>query len=197
MLTHEYIKSVYKKYGYPFLEKPFQVNPFGIRSKDLSTVNLYNDIIGFAFKDAFGVGQCLAFRGTTKPGLYWLKNKLGNVNGTFILAPGFYEDCWQLSQHHYGKPNAYDAYVQSKAGVFLGWRDNDSDGQFDMAGKPTFTDVSGLNQHHGADKDLVGAYSAACQVIEQDKEHFIGVAVGKRHIELYTNSLNYALFQAQ
>lgn len=195
-LSYAFIESVYKKYGYPFLTGPFQDNIGAFRSADLKTVNLYNDVIFHAFKDAFGNGIVLAFRGTTKPGLYWLKNKLGGVKGTFILAPGFYEGAFKLGQHHVGKPNAYDAFVQAKQGLFKGWRDNDSDGEFDMTGDPTFTDVQGLNQHHGADSALVGPYSAACMVIEQDKEHFIGVAVGKRHIELYPNSFNLALFQS-
>lgn len=195
IVSYDFIKSMYRQHGYEFLEGQFQNNPFAFRSADLKSVNLYNDIIGHAFKDEFGNGVALAFRGTTKPGLYWLKNKLGGVKGTFILAPGFYPGAFKLGQHHVGKPNAYDAYVQAKSGLFIGWRDNDSDGEFDMVGPPTYTDVVGLNQHHGNDGELVGPYSAACQVIQEDKEHFIGVAVGKRHIELYPNSFNYALFQ--
>ena len=195
-LTYEFVRSLYAKYYYPFLTGPYRVNLFGIRSKKL-LVNEFDDVLGIAWDDFYGMGQCLAFRGTTDPGLYWLKNKLGNINGTFILAPGFYDECFKLGFHNVGKPNAYRAFVQSGPGVFRGWRDDDSDGEFDMDGIPTYTDVTGLNLHHANDAEYVGPYSAACQVLQSDREHQVMVALGERHAELYSNIFNYALFQSQ
>ncbi len=195
-LTHEYIRSLYARYYYKFLTRPYEINLFGIRSKKL-LVNEFDDVLGIAWEDFYGMGQCLAFRGTTDPGLYWLKNKLGNINGTFILAPNFYEECFTLGYHNVGKPNAYRAFVQAPSADFVGWRDNDADGQFDMSGLPTWKDVTGLNLHHAKDAQYVGQYSAACQVCQSDREHQVMVALGERHAELYSNIFNYALFQSQ
>lgn len=194
-LTYELVRSLYAKKYYTFLTRPYELNIGGFRGKDL-VVNEFDDVIFVAYKDFYGMGQCLTFRGTTDPGLYWLKNKKGNPNGTFILAPNFYEDCFELGFHHAGKPNAYPAFVQAPTAKFVGWRDNDSDGEFDMHGPPNWTDVTGLNLHHGSNMKYVGAGSAACQVVQSEKEHKVLVALGERHAELYGNLFNYALFQA-
>jgi hypothetical protein len=191
-LTHEYVRSLYARYYYSFLTRPYELNLFGIRSKKL-LVNEFDDVLGIAWEDFYGMGQCLAFRGTTDPGLYWLKNKLGNINGTFILAPGFYEECFELGYHR----GSYRAFVQAAPGIFRGWRDDDSDGHFDMSGLPTYTDVTGLNLHHANDAEYVGPTSAACQVVQSDREQQVMVALGERHAELHKNLFNYALFQAQ
>lgn len=193
-LTYDFIRSLYAKYYYSFQKGPYVANLFGIRSKDL-LVNEFNDVIGVAYEDYYGMGQCLAFRGTTDPGLYWLKNKMGNINGTFILAPGFYENCFELGNHNRNKPSAYRAFVQTPQADFRGWRDNNSDGKPDMDGLPVWTDVTGLNLHHAKDAEYVGPWSAACMVVQNEHEHRIIVEVGERHAELCRNLFNFALFQ--
>lgn len=91
-LTYNDIVQLYQKHGYPFYTKPYDLNLFGIRSSSL-TVDEFNDPLGVAYTDMFDAGVLLLHKGTTKPGLYWLKNKMGSVNGTFILKPGHYRKC--------------------------------------------------------------------------------------------------------
>jgi len=197
-ITYDFIQSSYAKYGYKFYDQgKYNINLFGIRPKN-PLVNEFGCILGVAYLDEFLIKQCLTFRGSTLPGLYYLKNKLGNVNGTFILAPGQHVKCWKAGYHHIGKPNQYEAYQQAGPGVFKGYRDNDKDGQLDMTGT-LYTDVAGLNGHttKETDTDIVGAYSAGCQVVRDDKEHAIWLNVGKRSAELYGNLFTYTLFQRQ
>jgi hypothetical protein len=193
-LTYDIVGKMYADLGYRFYnEGKCNVNIFGVR-KSLQ-VDIFNDIIGIAYRDENDAPQLKAFVGTTDPGLYWLKNKLGNVNGTFILKPGYYPKCWKIGQHK----GEYEALVQSVSGLFQGWRDNDSDGELDMNGK-IFTDVAGLNLHTTSHlrgmADKVGAYSAACQVIRYVADYRQLMSIVKKSAELYGNQFSYALFDA-
>lgn len=198
-IDYDFVQSMYLARAYKFYNaEPFNVNLFGIRNKDMSVVNQFNDLLGVAFLDEFLNKQCLVFQGTTKPGLTYLKDKLGNVNGTAILCEGQHKKCWMIGIHNAGKEHAHEAYRQSGDGVFKVWRDNNSDGKFDLAG-PIYTDSQGINGHTTRDFDVVnvGGFSAACQVVQDDKEHQIWVAVGKRAAELYSNIFTYTLFRQQ
>jgi hypothetical protein len=192
-LTYETVGNMYAKAGYKFYDTgKYNVNIFGIR-KDL-TVDLFNDVIGIAYRDEKNNAQLKAFVGTTDPGTYWLKEKLGNMNGTFILMEGFYPKCWKIGKHK----GEYEALVQAGPDVFRGWRDNNSDNKMDMVGK-IYTDVQGLNCHttsHLKGKaDKVGAYSAACQVLKYTADHLQMMTICKKSAELYGPLFSYALFK--
>lgn len=196
-IGYDFIKSLYTSKGYKFYDSgKFNVNLFGIRNKDLTTVDKFNDLIGVAFLDEFLNKQCLVFAGTTKPGLTYLKHKLGNPNGTGILCEGQHAKAWTIGIHNAGKEHAHEAYRQAGPGVFKVWRDNNSDGKPDFSGT-IYTDVQGLNGHTTREFDItrVGSFSAACQVIQDDKEHQVWLAVGKRSAELYGNLFTYTLFR--
>ena len=191
-LTYDIVANMYAEKGYKFYDTgKFNVNIFGIR-RDL-TVNLFNDTIGVAFRDAQNNPQLKTYPATTDPGYYWLKNKIGNIRGTFILAPGYYPKCWKTGQHK----GQYYALVQAQDGLFKGWRDKDSDGVLDMSG-PIYTDVKGLNLHTTSHlrghADKVGAYSAACQVIQKTIHHgeFMGIIDWAKKV--YSDAFSYALF---
>lgn len=190
--TYHDIKSLYKQHGYPFREGTFNVNPFAIRARDM-VVDEFNDIIGVVFIDNFLNYQCLTFKGTTKPGLYYLKNKLGNIDGTFILKPGFFPDCWVKGKHR----GQYEALVQAGPGVFSGWRDADADGELDMHGT-IYTNVTGLNLHTTSfvsEVDKVGPYSAGCQVVEDGRDFIVLKTICYKSIDLWKPTLDFALFQ--
>jgi hypothetical protein len=193
LLNYDLLEGAYKKRSFVFLKRPYEVNVGGIRSKN-PVVNEFNDVLFIAYLDGFGQKQCLCFKGSTLPGLYYLKNKLGNVKGTFIVQPGQNINAWELSFHHIGTPEQYEAYRQ--VGTILGWRDDNADGKFDFSG-PTYSDGQGVNGHHAADKAAVGAYSAGCFVVQDKEEHLIWIAPAKRHVELYGNHINLTLFQEQ
>ena len=192
-LSYDNIKNVYEKMGYKFYDngKKYNVNLFGIRSKDM-LVNEWNDILGVAYLDEFGKQNVLLHKGTTKPGYYYLKKKKGNVNGTAILIPNQYPHCWSLGLHN-GKYKA----LRQVGKPFEVWRDDDSDGELDYSGK-IYKNVTGLNMHTESlinKTEKVGAYSAGCQVREFDKEHFMVIELIERSAELYGNKFTYTLFE--
>jgi hypothetical protein len=198
-LSYDQVKEMYAQKGYVFHEGKYGANLGALRNKDTQTVDEFNDRLFVAYLDAFLNKHLLIFSGTTKPGLTSLQGVPMNKNGTFILCPGQYLNCWKVGYHHESDPvKRYEAYQQIGPKVFKGWRDNDKDGKFDYSG-PVYDDVLGLNGHRAGVNDTtkVGPYGFACQVVQDDKEHAIWLAVGKRHAELYGNSLNYTLFQLQ
>src|SRR5678816_2471514 len=140
-ITYDFIHSLFQQKSFLFREENEYTNIFFYLSKDL-TPDHFNDLIGVAYKDYFGNKQCLVFPGTTKPGMHYLKDELGNPKGTFIMAPGQYKDCW-MAGIHAGK---YMAWVQSGPNVFKGWRDLNLDGKLDMNGL-LYSDCQGVDGH--------------------------------------------------
>ena len=191
-LEYSLLKNTIESKGYVFFDdRAYNINIFGIRSSDL-IVNEFNDYMGIAYRDDFNNPVLQLFKATTKPGLYWLKNKLGNVNGTAILIPGQYRGCWRLGYHR-----SYEAMEQKGLGIFKVWRDNDSDGHLDT-NRPVYDNVRGLNGHttsFNSDIDKVGAYSAGCQVIQDDLDFKIFLSIIKKSANYYGNAFSYTLLE--
>lgn len=191
-ISYNNLRNAMESKGYVFFDNGFyNVNIFGIRSNN-QTVNEFNDFFGIAYRDEFNNTNLNLFRATTKPGLYWLKNKVGNVNGTAILIPGQYRKCWKLGYH-----NSYQALVQNGMNIFNVWRDNDSDGELDINGK-IYKDVSGLNGHTTSfknDVDKVGAYSSGCQVVQDVLDFKLFLSIIIKSANNYSNVFSYTLME--
>lgn len=191
-VNYDILSNIYQQKGYAFFDSgSYNLNVFGIRSGDLLT-DEFNDLIGVAYRDDTGNKQLLTFKSSTKPGYYWLKEKMGNMNGTAILIPGQYRSCWELGFHR-----NYEALVQRPTYSFRTWRDNDSDGELDMEG-PVFEDVTGLNLHTTSFKneiEKVGKYSAGCQVIQDDLDFRILLALLLKSSATYGTRFSYTLLE--
>lgn len=192
-LTYDSIKGFYSFKGYPFAEQREVINLGGIRNKE-KLLDQFNDIIFALYLDGFGRKECLLFPGTTKPGLHYLKQALGNPKGTFIVALGFHKNALKLGLH-----NGYDALVQSGPGVWSGHRDPNSDGVLDESG-PIYTDSTNVDLHRTrADinvNNVVDRFSAGCQVLWEDSHLGMLLYLVKRTFEITKKStIDYALFQ--
>lgn len=192
-INYSFIKGLYQQNGYPFSEVKEVVNLFGIRSKD-KLLDQFNDVIGMNLLDQFGRPLCLIFPGTTKPGLHYLKQELGNPKGTFIVAKGFHKDALMVGLH-----NGYEALVQSGPGVWTGHRDINSDGILDETG-PIYTDSTNVDLHRTRDDlnvtNVVDKFSAGCQVLWEDKHLGVILSLVKRSFEItVTSKISYALFE--
>lgn len=191
-ITYQEIKKLTIKEGYVWFTGPMNLNIFGLRNAD-RVVNLFNDIIGIAYTDADGREQCKFWHGSTKPGLFYLGDKLMNGKGTFILMPGFYKACWQLGLHK----QQYRALVQRGTGIFKGWRDANKNGILDYTGK-IWTDVAGLNLHttsYKTNQEKVGAWSAGCQIIQNAVDFEECMNIVEQSAKLYGSVFSYKLFQ--
>lgn len=188
------VAYAYGRAGYKFYDNgKYNINLFGIRNSSM-IVDEWNDLLCVAYRDEDNTPRLMVHKGSTKPGLYWLKTKLGNINGTAILMPGQYPKCWQIGFHN----NQYLALTQ-KGMPFRVWRDADGDSRFDYDGE-VFTDVTGLNMHTESylrETEKVGMYSAGCQVRADNDEHDEVMAVCQKSAGLYGSSFTYALFTEQ
>lgn len=192
-INYSFIKGLYQQNGYPFSEVKEVVNLFGIRNKD-KLLDQFNDVIGMNLVDQFGRPCCLIFPGTTKPGLHYLKQELGNPKGTFIVAKGFHTDSLKPGLH-----NGYEGLVQSGPGVWRGHRDINSDGILDETG-PIYTDSTNVDLHRTRDDlnvtNVVDKFSAGCQVLWEDKHLGVILSLVKRSFEItVTSKISYALFE--
>ncbi|WP_421752748.1 hypothetical protein [Croceimicrobium sp.] len=186
------LQAVYAAKGYRFFDQgAFNLNLFGIRNAS-AQVDEFNDWMGVAFRDEWLNPRLLLFRASTKPGLYYLKHKILNVNGTAILIPGQYRGAWKLGHH-----NGYEALQQRSEGVFKVWRDADHDAQFDYSG-PIYTDVQGLNGHttsFRSEVERVNRYSAGCQVVQDDLDFNCLMLIVKKSLDYFSNSFSYTLLE--
>jgi hypothetical protein len=191
-LNYQQVQAVLLAKGYRFFDRGiYNLNLFGIRNASLE-VDSFNDWLGVAFRDEWANPHCLLFRGSTKPGLYYLKQGMLHKKGTAILIPGQYRGAWKLGYHR-----GYEALQQRKKGVFRVWRDADLDSQFDYSG-PVYHDVQGLNGHTTSfrtEVDRVDRYSAGCQVFQDDLDFQQVILIVKRALRYYRNSFTYTLLE--
>jgi len=178
-ITIENIEKCFLKKGYVLYDS--KLNIIGVRSNDM-TPDKFNDFIVLLWQSE-GAWSLKTFRATTDAGLYYLNNPM-NVNGTAILVPSQYLDVYAKGLH-----KGYPALQQMKKMKY--WRDNNKDNRYDINGK-VFEQIGGTNIHHaGADSQIVGKWSAGCQVIASMKDwgEFMNVVdsfVKKQDLFTYT-----------
>lgn len=167
-MKYEEIKKKYLDNNYVFRTGLYEINVFGIRSVN-SQSNQFDDIIGVAWKGKKGT-YCLTGAATTDPGKYYLQNPM-NKNGTIIMVPGQYLNCYHIGLHA-GK---YDCFKQVGPMGYV--RDNNKDTvlDFKLYRYPDlkkihyFEGINGTNLHRASEWkiiQLVERYSAGCQVVQ-------------------------------
>jgi hypothetical protein len=159
MTTYDAIKARYAAARHPFFMGTYNLNVFGIRSN--AKPNQFDDTIGVAYQDAYGVPHCETFAATTDPGTYWLQHPM-RVEGTAVLALGHHRGIWMLGLHR----GSYPALVQ--VGRCAVHRDDDGD---EIVDPPDLEHVGlfGINLHRASrsgGSTLVDRWSAGCQVVQ-------------------------------
>lgn len=139
--------------------KPYDLFVFGIR---VGNGPGFDDVIGVLYPDESGVTRLETWRGTTDPGVPWLREPM-NAAGCAAIAEGRHPLVWTVGSHK-GTP----ALVQ--VGTFRVYRDGNRNGTLEID-PATARDVNGagLNLHEmgsGPDDRAVGRWSAGCQGTE-------------------------------
>lgn len=185
------LAEVVKSKGAPIIERPNEINIWGVRSNDLQS-NAFNDWLTFSYRRDDGVFAFYAFQATTDAGLYWRQNP-ENAKGVGVLVPGYYPGLWHRGLHR----GQYPALVQT--GPCDVWRDNNRDAVLDIgSATPIERGVKiGLNLHHaravGASAQ-VDKWSAACQVVADADDHaFVMTLVGRQISAGLPDNFGYVL----
>lgn len=175
-----------RKLGYSIKGRPFELNIVGIRA-ETSVSDSFDDVLMVTRVNRNHILETVATPCTTDPGKHWLFNPM-NVKGTAIMVPGQYKGVYKIGLHH----GEYEALVQCGNIKFV--RDNNRDNNLDfklyrdpdLLAKNLVFGIIGANIHRAskAKKALnVGAYSAACQVV-QDPTVYEGKIIpwAKEHV---------------
>ncbi len=171
-----------------FTRGAWNVNIVGVRSAPREA-NLFDDRLHLVFKDDFGVWVDLSLECTTDPGTYWLSNPI-HVAGTAILKAGQYRGAYKLGNHR-GK----EALCQYGAPVTV-FRDSDRDDVLDLDPLTEAEGYLGINIHRaGEDSTQVHKWSAGCQVIANDSEFRILMAIAHKSAAAYGDSFTYTLLE--
>jgi hypothetical protein len=182
------ILGVFKKLGYKFNRRPFELNLIGVR-KDSTTPNKFDDTFYVVWFDDQEKIKGWKTDATTDPGTYWLNNPM-RPQGTAILKAGQYPEAYSIGLHR----GQYKALTQSRPVTVV--RDYDRDAVLDFDNGTEQRGLFGINIHRATanGKSLdVDKYSAGCQVIAdaQDFEELMKLA--EKHRERYGNAFTYTL----
>lgn len=185
--TFEQVKAAVLASGYRWFEDgSYNLNLVGIRSAD-KKANTFNDWFCVAFYTG-GAPHFFAFRCSTDPGTFYLKNPLC-VNGTAVVKPGQYPGLWKLGLHQ-GK---YSALTQ--AGDITVYRDNNLDSVVDDSGAEQ-TGRFGINCHRAAQalqSHQVDKWSAGCQVLANPFDFALLINLCRMASMRYGNRFTYTL----
>lgn len=194
--TIEQILNAYSKNKYRLKTGVLELNLFGVRNAN-SQANTFDDYIGAIYKDESGKWRMDCFQGTTDAGTYYRLNPI-NVEGTAILVPGQYLDCYMIGTHR-----GYEAFQQVGKMGFV--RDKNKNAILDFAlylfkGNIIYQ-VIAANIHCAnpvTESRIVDKWSAACQVLSLKANLVKMLNLAKEGIRLfkYKNRFDYALFES-
>jgi len=180
----------FEHYRYTWFDgnKPFNLNIFGVRTKDRQP-DVFDDFIFCVFRDVNQRWIIRQWEATTDPGLYWL-HRPANVEGTALLVPGQYRSAYRID-YHQGK---YLALCQRRGPVRV-YRDDDRDGRYDLHPERIQEGFFGINIHKAATAtERVGKWSAGCQVFKYAAHFDDFMRLCKTAARLYGNAFTYTLF---
>ena len=182
------IKTIARQKGYKIFSRPYELNIWGVRSKQTRS-NKFDDEFHVFYKTGFLNWEYHVFPATTDPGTYWLNSPM-NEQGTAILKAGQYLEAYELGMHR-GK---YIALTQRKPVTV--YRDYNRNAILDFFNGTKVTGLFGINIHRAMLKGTtryVDEFSAGCQVFAngEDFAKFIGMC--EKHRQLYGNRFSYTL----
>lgn len=182
------IKKVVINKGFKWFDNgsKYDLNIVGIRSKDF-VLDSFNDLITVSFFDGSG-WVCKQYVATVDAGLYYYEHPI-NKEGTASLIEGQYLGAFGLGLHK----GQYSCLVQIKP---LTVNRNSLAQGFPIMGSSDFGFFA-IEIHHAAVNsvvDVVGRYSAGCQVINNidDFDEFMSI-INKTKQVGYVPKFTYTL----
>ncbi len=190
-LIEKSIEEIMARKGYAYFKKGnYNLNLIGIRSDQGNKVtNKFDDFLLVLYY-VDGVLHKKIYSITTEPGLYYMKNKLGNPKGTAILVPNQYRATWMIAKHN-GK---YNALCQRKP-VSV-YRDGNKDMVYNLEPKTIDTGLFGINIHRSnpyTTTTNINDFSAGCQVFASPKDFKEFMELCEKQRTLYGNTFTYTL----
>jgi len=193
-IIKEQFQNALENKGYAFFglknRHPWNVNIIGVRSEE-DKFDKFDDVILAIYRNGTGEWEVQTFPITTDPGKIWLDKPM-NSKGTAVLVPNQYRSVYQIGGHGQTK---YEALCQ-RGGEVEVYRDADKDSEIDRDAGTITKGWYGINIHRSrktGEADLVGAYSAGCQVFANAHDFAEFMELVKKSASLYGNSFTYTL----
>lgn len=187
------IERAVKAKGYAwFTGLDFDVNIVGIRNSETydHITNKFDDLITVSYRLVDGEWEYFEFQCTTDPGKYWSENLI-NESGVAILKEGQYRGSHKIRKHR----GQYDALCQ-KAPLQV-YRDNNLDECFDLIEENINEGIYGINIHKaGRDSKQIDKWSAGCQVIANESDWNVFMAIMYIARKNWGNSFTYTLINS-
>lgn len=172
-----------------FTRGSWNLNLIGVRTAS-RVANKFDDWMHVVFKDDSGSWIDLSFECTTDPGTYWLENPMRR-EGAAILKAGQYRSTWKLDLHR----GQYEALCQ-RGGRVKVYRDANRDEIHDLDDNSVMDGWFGVNIHKaGSNSTSVDKWSAGCQVIANEAEWEIFMAIIRKSVSLYGDTFSYTLLE--
>jgi len=185
---HQDIISAMNKMGATIHQKDYHLNLIGLR-KIPGSPNAFDDLL-VSFYQKNGVTVLHEWPITADPGVYWLQHP-ERVDGTAILLPGYYPNCWKLGLHK----GQYEALIQSNSATFKVWRDANRNRNIDYTGT-IYDNVTGLNCHRAGKASVqVEKWSAACQVHAKEANFYEMMSLVHKQIDAGKETFDYTLLE--
>ena len=187
--------DIAKNKRYEIFTRPYELNIWGIRSKNTKAGKFDDRIVCF-WQDEGRLWHIRKYIATTDPGTYYLENPMPAAQelGTAILKQGQYLNTWQGGFNSRFGFRAYEL-VQIKPVTIL--RDYDRNAILDFFNGKETTGLYGINIHVGTTpgnrSEEVGKWSAGCQVFADWQEFQEFTQLCLRHAERYGNIFSYTL----
>ena len=168
---------------------PWNVNLVGVRSKNRDqSGDLFDDWIHCVFQDETKNWINLALQSTCDPGNRWMTEPMRRAGCAVMVAGVQYRGLWALGLHRGKIP----ALVQ--VGSCKYYRDNNRDKIMDLDPATIRDGVVGLNCHPaGADSQKIGLWSAGCQVVANQQEMDLLLAICRRSASIYGPRFSYTI----
>lgn len=174
--------------GHPIFKGDYNLTLVGIRDRDLDA-NTFNDLL-FVTYEVDGKRHHHFFPMTTDPGTYYRLNPI-NVRGTAVLKPGHYPGCWTLGKHR----GQYPALVQKRSMTV--YRDGTRDENLVLLSRYQRGGIFGINLHRAGkgrfDFLNVGKWSAGCQVVANEIDFNLLMALLNKSASIYGPDFSYSL----
>jgi len=202
------VRSAMAASGFVVFDEPESINVVGLRSPS-RVAGRFDDFLLVFWTDDAGEPRAAVWPITTEPGLHHLRHPLRTA-GAAILLPGQYRGALVVGRHgtRGGTRPGYDALVWRGATPGRYWRDGNLDGTLDRTGAVE-SGYIGTNIHAsdrdpfdrddrdragGVDgEDLIGVWSAGCQVFASSADYRAFWAIVVRSAKRYGSSFTYTL----
>jgi hypothetical protein len=207
--TAQEVKQVATKAGFKVFTTPYSVTLLSIRNPETLSVDVWDDktiALWYDSSKKLNIFQCTS---TTHPGINYLMKPFRGTKGPICMLDGIqFRGLYKLMDKGHNPPSGgYRAFRQVKPAEYVRDTNLNSVNDYNNLIKNPNNIIKGIfntNLHRASQykiNNLIGPWSAGCQVIQKYEDFIQLIAIGNKQIEMGLGDtfsygiLNYNLFK--